>query len=829
VWEFEAGRSFIEQIRSAVAGSDVFVLFAGRNSLRSLWVKFETQEAEELLRAEILKSALVLIIDRETRPSDLPKWMQRSLVEHVLSPSAARRVIEHHLNRLRGLEQEPLFIGREGLLSEFSEKLIPAPESSPPHLLVVGGLPGIGRRTFLGRGLRDFLSLRVGPIFYLRPTDGIDVLHLALIDELGAMDTKVQLAQAIEQFQHASSDERASVIAQMLASTSYGNFAPIIVDEGALLDSSGRYTVEAAGVFEALKQYPETIVGVIHTRRPTADDAELRQMRAVYTRVPPLDVGATKLFLNQSFRSTGIQATSDQINELAPYLEGYPPAVRLAVAIAKEYGMANVLADKSGLVDFQIRTFAGVLEKLHLTDEGWGVLRILAAETSLPLQALAAVFGRPDDEMADLIRGLVDCNLVVPSGLTYQIAFPVKFAVQSLRGRLTEKEYGTIASHLKAAYWDTTEKAPPIEVIEATVHATLRSDTGDLADFKGLVLPSMIYRSAKDYYDRGGQDAWNHSQRLVSELLKIAPGHGQGLVLLCKTQVRLSQWPEAEKTLEQIRSRGIPEQHFLKGFLHWKRREYAKAVTAFRNAVALGQGSVEVYHGLATCLFRLDNLAEAEKIIKMGLRRRRPNSLLLDLAAQVAISRGNYPEAESYIDRLRRVRADADYHHRLATLLNARGRFQDALPHAEAATHGGRRRFEVEATFIDTLIEVHDFRRATDLLDDLDQRERFGSEKRDVRLGLRCKLYLRRRKWKDAEAVWNELEDKTRPVHLALRQELLQQKIDDITTSPGARAHARAELERLRTPAVGDQVSLFTTAEPETAEEDDEQSESEQQ
>src|ERR1035441_4141452 len=81
---------------------------------------------------------------------------------------------------------------------------------------------------------------------------------------------------------------------------------------------------------------------------------------------------------------------------------------------------------------------------------------------------------------------------------------------------------------------------------------------------------------------------------------------------------------------------------------------------------------MEIYHGLATCLFRMNNLQEAEKVVQEALRRRRanPNRLLVDLAALLAISTGNYSDAKGYIDQLRRMKADADYHHRLATLLN---------------------------------------------------------------------------------------------------------------------------------------------------------------
>jgi tetratricopeptide (TPR) repeat protein len=808
-WVFESGSNFIAAIRGALASSDCFVLFASRESLESLWIKFEASEAEELTRSQVLKNSIVLIIDRNISPRDCPAWMQRCLIEHVYVPNAAARVTEYQLNRIRGVESEPLFIGREELLREFSENLIPAPESRAPHLLVLGGLPGIGRRTFLSRGAKDFLSLRRGPMFHLRPTDGLDALHFALIGELGELDSKVQVALAIEQFRSATAEEKARILAQLLASTTIGNILPVIVDDGALLDSSGAYVPEALRLFEALKAYPDSVIGILENRRPLIERSQLEALCAIYVRVPHLDMDSTKRLLTQSLRRETIQVSSEQIAELAPYLDGYPPAINLSVAVAKEYGLSTFLADKSGLVDYKIRTFAGVLDKLTLSQHEWDVLRILSAE-SMPLEGIAACVNAAEEDVARVLHRLVDLNLVLSSGNTFTIALPIKSAVQSIAGRLTDAEYGRIASNLKRIFWDSSDRVPPVEIVEATIHAVVRGGVEELGDFKGFVLPSMLYRAAKECYDRGGQQAWESAQRLILQLLQVDPEHRGGLVIQLKTQVRLSRWSDAERALNLIRSKHMPEQHYLAGFLQWKKGQYAAAVSAFRTGIALGQDSMEVYHGLAYCLFRLENMSEAEKVIAVALKGRRPNSLLLDLAAQIAIAQHSYADAESYIDQLRRVRADADYHHRLATLLNARRKFSEALPHAELALQGPRKRFEVETTFVDTLIEVQNFGRATLLLDELDQRERYANEKKDVRIGLRCKLLLRQKKWRQAEDIWEALVDKSRPVHLALRIEILQQKIADLTVSPGIRAESTVELNKLQTERGTDEMLLFT-------------------
>ncbi len=795
---FESGVKFTHSITRALAGSDSFVMFASRASLQSLWVRFEVGEAEELSASAVIRSAVVLIIDPDIKPRDLPPWMQRSLIERVLSPRAAARIIEYQLNKLRGLVEEQLFIGRESLLSELSAKLIPIPESNPPHVLVVGGLTGIGRRTFLRRGVSDFLSLRPGPVFTLQATDGIDVLHLQLLDELSALDERSEVELAIQQFRDSTAEEKSKIIAQLLASASLGNVAPFVVDEGALLDANARYTAEAIGIMDALKNYPGTTVGLIAGRRPDIDEGQLRSLEAIFIRVPPLDISAMKLLLTQSLRRVGIEATSEQITELTQYLDGYPPAATLAISAAREYGLDTLVADKSGLVDFKIRTFAGVLNKLGLDEQDWGILRILSSEPSLPLSALAAASGMGEEAAANHLRKLIDLNVVLVSGSNFEIASPIKAAVYSLKGGLSDTEFANIASRLRSTYWSDPMLVPPAEIIAATIHAVSRSNIAELAAFRGVVLPSVLYKAAKEQYDKGGQEYWESAKQLLDQLLGLDPKHKQGLVLRFKVEIRLREWKAAGKILAIIRQRRLPEHYYLTGFLPWKQREYAAAISAFRLAISSGHQSPEVYHGLATCLFRLNNLPEADKALVSGLRGRRPNRMLLDLAAQIAIARENYSAAEDYIDQLARLREDAEYHHRYATYLNARKRFADALEHARLALAvDKRRRFEVNAILIDTLIELGSYEEATRLLDDLDHQEKRAPDKRDVRYGLRCKLQLRQGNWRDAEGLWMEIEEKLTPVHIGLRTEILSQKIADLRVSPGERAAAVAELRKI--------------------------------
>jgi tetratricopeptide (TPR) repeat protein len=795
-WVFDVGEDFESAIQAALGKSAVFVLFASKASLASYWVKFEAKHAKALIGSKVMENAMVFVIDPDVSHADLPKWMQKSLVRPLQSAAAVASSIQHRLAQLRGVGQESYFFGREETMKEFGEKLIPAGGSPPPHLIIVGGLSGVGRKTVLAHGLQDFMSMRMSDPIHLRQTDSLDALHFALLDYLGRFDAKADLAEAIADFQAADLETQAGILADLLLEASAGNVAPCIVDEGSFLQSNSSYVPAAMALFAELKKHPELVVAIVHTRRPRLSDRDFGELHACYIKIPPIDIESTRRLLTKKLGSLATDAS--HVEHIASYLNGYPPAISLAAEYCKEYGVATLTRDIRTLVNFQVQTFAEVLVKLNLSELEWKALRFLAAGLELPLDALAIALKADPDDIVPNLKRLIDFNLVLSTGANFSIAYPVRFAVQAAKGPILPPEFEEIGRRLKETYWDGKDSLPPYSILESTVNALLRSDSKDLSDFKGFVVPSSLYRAAKECYEQWGHDNWIAARNLLDQLLTLSPNHPGGLVLMAKILIRLNFWKDADTILVRIRERKLPEQHFLQGFMLWKQRHYEKAIPHFRTALNLGQGAVEIYHALAICLFRLNRLKEAGAVLREGLEKRpRPNSLLLDVAAQIAIASGNLDEAEGYVEKLRLLNVGSDYHHRAATLLNARKLPHEALAHAREALNSPRQRFEVETVLINTLIETKELEEAAIRLGELDNKYGAEGSRRDVRLGLRCKLELRLGHWQVAEALWEDLSEKTSPVHLALRRELLEQKIKDKKLSESARQEAQSLLRNV--------------------------------
>jgi len=774
------------------------VLFASKASIASFWVKIEMNLAHELLKSDAIRTSLVFIIDPEIEPSDLPDWMQKSLIKKMTSANAVSRAIQYHLNSVRGLEKTELFFGRNALLEQFAGKLIPSSGEKPPHILVVSGLEGVGRRTFISHAVRDALSIQLGPVLHLRRTDGIDALHIALISELGEVDSLMGMEHEITSFREKTLSEQADTIADLLHRICEDNVAPCIVDDGALLESSSYYKPEANELFQSLKRYPETVVALIHTHRPRMSDEEFSANEACYERIPALDNTASKQLLTKRLQLAKAEFDVDQLDLIVPYLGGYPPAVTLAVGLIRDYGLSVLLADKSILVNFQIQTFAEVLNMLNLTPEQWEVLRVLAAGLELPLESLASALRINTEALAPIMRYLVDLNLVLVSNSVFSIAYPIRFAVQASKGTLSVEEFNVIGRSLKDAFWDGQDKLPSYQVIESTISAILRSDDPDLKPFGGLVLPSLLFRAAKDSYEQWGYTNWEKALGLLKRLLMLEPTHRGALVLLMKIQVKMGHWPDAEKTLKQIQEQRMPERYALEGYLFWKQHKYQRAVNLYKVSLRNGERAVEVYHGLASCLFQMGEIEEASRYIEEGLRNRaRHNGLLIDLAAKMAIVAQDFEKANDYVEQLRRLNAMTDYHHRAATLFAAQKRPAEALPHAREALNGSRGRYEIDCVLISILVDLRHFPEAEERLRELERKDRTSGIRMDVRLGLRVKLLMRQGDWRAAEAYWELISDKSTVVHKTLRMELLERKISDKLLSPTLKQSSIEELSKL--------------------------------
>lgn len=791
---FEPGVDLRDSILDGLDKSRLFVFFVSKHSLESTYVKFEIDEANWKLLRDEMAGAITIIIDKDIKSTQLPQWMQRSLVVSIESPTQATRIIRTRLIQEDGFDKQPPFVGREKDLAEFSRELIAPSEDNPRRLTVISGLDGVGRRTFVRRAFKDYLSLEIGPILILEETSSFDTLHLQLLDEAMGLSSRTEVSRALAAFAALTKREKGRELARLIAIITKNNTAPVIVDQNALLDDYGGYLDEFTYIIDALKEYEDTYLVIIHRRRPNLSSIATESPRVAFHRVDPLNLDDTELLLRQVLRMANIEATSNQVRTLGLYMGGYPPTIELACTYAKFYGLETLIADKASLAEFQVRTFAPIINKLEIDEKEWEILRMLAGQPTLPLEVITEILCVRPDDCAHALRHLIDLNLVMPVEHQFIISPPVREAVNKLRGPLTKSDYKRIAFQLRKVFWTEPDKIPPLAVVDATIYALARSNVRELARFHDLILPSQLYKVAKEEYNSKN---WKAAIQFALRTLRVDPARNGARIILCKAYVREEHWPEAERELRNLEKRGVRAQFYCKGFLEWKRGNLGTAVSAFQSALDAGDNSISVFRDLAHCLFRLGKAGDAKSVLSKAPEWIFGNSYVVDLAAQIAIAEKNWRTADSYISDLEHIATREDFHYRRATLRATHKQWTEALQDADVACESIPPRFEAMAQRADILIELGRFPEAASAIEDLVP---IGVQKRDVKTGLKCKLLLRQGKWQEAEVLWQGLRQKELPVQQGLRKEILLQKVKDVMTAPVDRKEATDELERIGEP-----------------------------
>jgi tetratricopeptide (TPR) repeat protein len=797
---FEPGEDFRDSIREGLDSSEIFVLFASARSLASTWVKFELDEAETRRIAGRLKSVLVVVIDPSLKPKDLPSWMQKGLFVSQTRASQASRIVLAKLMEHEGADRQSLFVGREELLNEVARELLPPAGTPVPQVLVFSGLQGVGRRSVALRALKDNLSLTFGPVIMLEDTDDTALLYLQLLDDATAFTTREQFKDTIKAFNTASIDDQAKMIVREIEAIAKDNAAVVIVDQGALIEDSGMFTDRATAVFDGVIASPtEPYVIVVQRRRPPL--AQSRGKNGIPSfAVQPLGLDATRRLLTQTLKSAGIPLPQDDVlQELTGYLDGYPPAVQLAVAYAQRYGLDALLADKSSLVDLKVRTFDRVLTKLHLDEMDQQILRILGIEPGISLDVLATMSGIEIIDLVARVNRLIDHSVIVRYADVLSLAAPMRDSVYREFGIFSPAEYLSFAQRLKSQYWKNPNQVPSLEAIDATLYTTARAGAREQDAFSDIIVPSMLLKVANAaYHDRDWKTARDFAKRAV----EADPHPDKGWVILVKAYIRLAyegaeEWSKAQSILAKLKERGYRTYHYLSGFLSWKRGDLESAVKHFKQAERAGDYSVNVYRDRAHCEYQLGLVTDAHADIKIALDKYPRNPFIVDLAAAIAIRGGKYDKAAELLKDLKEVEPRKEhYHHRLATLYAAQKQFPKALVEADLALTRKPPLPEMITNRIDILIELKRYPEALEELGRVAQTFK-GRTAKDVQVGLNCKLALRQGQWRDAEGFHSQLHNKGSIVHKYLRAELLRQKALDLTVLQSEQKEATEEADLL--------------------------------
>ncbi|QPA56799.1 toll/interleukin-1 receptor domain-containing protein [Lysinibacillus sphaericus] len=790
---FPEGEDFRDSIMKYLKESDLFVLFASKESLKANWVKYEIDNAEMLLIEEKLKKGLVFLIGDDISHSQLPKWCQKSLVKRISKHNLVADIIEEKLLEINP-KYSDVYIGRGIEKEKFTDHLF---KSKIKHqVLVFYGLNGIGRRTFAKDIMHNIYNLKLGKGFNIEPADELVNLYLNVMDEVNGFTSKADYKNHIDAFRQISLNEQVDEIVNLLKVYSENRISPCLIDNGGLMDNSGRYKEEYLMLMKKINETSNLYLTIIQTRNPYyIDEFSDNDKKFFVTYLTKLTDSAMNGLLSTYLNNLEIRYDNHDIEEFTQYLDGYPPAAQFARNSINTYGLDVALADKTMLSEFKAKKFTEYLNKVVSNNQiKIKLLRVCEALPPLKYVDIMNICLDSNESIKREFQDLIDESVLTVDlqNNTYTLATPLREAVRRNWGALSKKEFEDIATKLKDIYWDE-EKIPTNDILDTLIFCLLRSGNNkELAEFTDVLFPSTIMKAASSAYINR---EWNTVISLCRKALALNNELDSARIMLFKSLVRENE--NSDLILAELSDRKHPEYYPLRAFRDLKKSRYDDALKNYNLALARGYHTIAVYREIAECYYRLDDYENASMYIEKAIEKdKMPNGFILDLAAKIAIEKLEFDKAQEYINKLEVVDTIENVYHRKASLLSKQLKYNEAIKYAELAC---KRQPPLPETFLNKafiLTQLERYEEANSTL--LEFKGLFKShEKRDFYNELMCLVKLNIAGWEEAQIFYEKLSSNSLYANY-LKFIILVSKSEDLNLSLVERLNYKKEIEKLK-------------------------------
>ncbi len=786
---FEGGVDFITSIEKGLAESKVFVLFASRKSMTSDWVSFEIEEVRNLIIKKNFSRVITYLIDISIDDPLIPEWLKRAKIRSCNSPKVVAREIKSQLDQLLRERQHPYFIGRT-LETEKIEKLIsPWTGAKPPHALCVTGLPGIGRRTFIGKISESILNLRRTIVFKIKDGDDIYDLAETIADCVEPWSTQQGFNQLVSEIRQLSESEVLARILKNLRTSVCNGELPIIFDSNGLLDGNGRIHPAVKKIVDSIESNDTAYIFIVSHRRPNDDFS-----KAIPTlRLPPLNKEQTKVLISSIARKEKLEMSPDQISELGEYVCGFPPAVYFAIQHASAYGVSVMMGNKRPLVEFKNSFFTQFLSRYKFTPIQENLLSLLSCFSPLPLSVIGNTISTSSSDLSENIIPLMDLSIIEMDGSGYySISAPVRDSIVKFINQPLKQIVECLVSALVDFLSSEDLETPKVELSGVLYQAARRIGSSH-AETAHHHVSDVIKLVESSYHSRDYLATINYAQ----QVLKARESNSKARDYLIRALIQEEQWKGADEELERL-DKYAPRHDifFLRGFKCRMMGDFNGAIEWYNKSVDAGRKGAAVKRELASCYLRIDDIGTANKHISDVLESQYDNRYILDLAVQISMKMGDEAETRSRLSQLKIVEDRGFYLHRLSTTEARFGNMTKALNAAENAIQATEKP-TIQMFMQKALCEIR-----LNLLDEADStlsrlRAAFPRRRVDWRIQLETRLALARGNSGRALGLLDELTDKGSVVYRSLRHDAISMELEKAVMSDAKRVNYKEELVKL--------------------------------
>lgn len=785
--QFDVGQDFKSEIERCLAVADTLVLFASEAALKSPWVTYEMDISENNRIRGILKDALVFLLG-EVSHSDLPPWLQKGLVMPATAPKAVARDIAETLDKRLGATRSRYFFGRGNERNLLENKLNPT-DGELPRVIALWGLPGIGRKALMEDTARNLLQYKHFVVVEVESGDNLSDLTFKLAAEFEFYKDVPALKALGVQIRAEDEPVLLARLESYLSKSGDRTFLTFL-DSGGLIDSDGNATDICRVILNIVAKDNGLYIGLV-LRRLLADITEPHSVYSGVVRehVKALQNVDVERLLVKVLSDRKIKFDPKQLKLLAEYVRGYPPAAYYAADLAERGGLDLLLSEPRPMINFRSRVLSASLDGVDKTSPNARVLEALAFYSPLPLGVIGEATGLAAPSLADALRHLLDSSIVeTNSEGFFLVSEPLLESAQNMFDRW-KVPHAKIAKALENFVKDVGVERGGLTLVRGLFRAARLANL-DISDSE-ISFPADLVKLTEELYH---QREYERAVEIGQHALELRPENLDARSFVIRALAQLGKFTEAARQLQKVRELGLLRDfYFLAGFIDRLEGDLSGAILNYEEALKRGRRGVAIHRDLASCYFHLGNLEKAKEHLTLAQPSSdRRNRYVVDLLVTIAIATNDEIVAREALAQLEEVDKPEFFLHRSSTVefrFGNKDKARDLARQAVAITQ--RPTFAMLSQCIKCEIATYDLMDAARHINDAEHR--FGASRRDVLLGLRCKWELANEQFANADAIWQQLPDKEKPVHKALRRDIVEGLLSQI--DPAAAEFSALELE----------------------------------
>ncbi|SDG82223.1 toll/interleukin-1 receptor domain-containing protein [Psychroflexus sediminis] len=356
-YEFESGMPLFEEILASLEKTELFVLFISDDSLNSKWVQKEITLARRNLEIDENKRIFPILIDKSidvVQDSRIPDWLKDYLMKPYQDHFIITKKIRQRLREI-SFDQNPLFkakenlfVGRNSLFEDFEAKIFSLNDVKP-NSIIVSGLEGIGRRTFLKNALKRTNKIKefyTPIILSLDSKDSIEDFIIKLQD----FDDETS-SEFLAELQKLSFSEKIQEAKNLLNKVQESNEIIFVIDSGCIVKPTSKVAEWYLEIIKTQKHKEIFTLNIVSRFRPSNGLLRLRK-DIIHFHVTTLSEKDTEKLFVKYCDMLKLDLVNSDAKAILEVMNGTPSQVQYSVEYIKEYGIKDAAKNINELVDF---------------------------------------------------------------------------------------------------------------------------------------------------------------------------------------------------------------------------------------------------------------------------------------------------------------------------------------------------------------------------------------------------------------------------------------------------------------------------------------------